>query len=156
MPLSALCLVESGGGTYVLPLGNVVEMLRLGTSEGETRRRELGGQGVISLRGRTIPLVDLSSLLGSPEAARSAQIAEDAYVVVVGIGDRQIGLCVDALVGEQEVVIKSMGTLLGDIPGLSGATILGDGQVALIVDVAKAAQRVQSMDRIESEAHLVA
>ena len=142
-------LVESGGGTYVLPLGNVVEMLRLGTSEGETSRRKLGGQGVISLRGRTIPLVDLSSLLGNLEAARSAQIAEDAYVVVVGIGDRQIGLCVDALVGEQEVVIKSMGTLLGDIPGLSGATILGDGQVALIVDVAKAAERVQSMDRLE-------
>lgn len=142
-------LVESGGGTYVLPLGNVVEMLRLGTSEGETSRRQLGGQVVISLRGRTIPLVDLSRLLGDPDAAQSRRIAENAYVVVVGIGERQIGLCVDALVGEQEVVIKSMGTLLGDIPGLSGATILGDGEVALIVDVAKAAERVQSVDRME-------
>ena len=149
-------LVESGGGTYVLPLGNVVEMLRLGTSEGETSQRKLGGRAVISLRGRTIPLVNLTHLLGDPKAARSAQIDEDAYVVVVGIGERQIGLCVDALVGEQEVVIKSMGTLLGDIPGLSGATILGDGEVALIVDVAKAAERVQSADLREREACIAA
>ena len=132
-------LVQSGGGTYVLPLGSVAEMLRLGMDKGETGRRILGGQAVISLRGRTIPLVNLSDLLsGSSEATRPERIAEEAYVVVVGAGSRQVGLCVDALVGEQEVVIKSLGTLLGDIPGLSGATILGDGRVALIVDVAKA------------------
>ncbi len=114
-------LVEAGGGTYVLPLGGVVEMLRLGTNEGETARRTLGGQAVINLRGRTIPLANLSDLLcGSPDASRPARIADEAYVVVAGAGDRQVGLCVDALVGEQEVVIKSLGTLLGDIPGLSG------------------------------------
>ena len=142
-------LVESGGGTYVLPLGNVVEMLRLGTSEGDTHQRTLGGQAVISLRGRTIPLAYLSDLLaGNPGATQAAQIPKQAFVVVVGIGDRQIGLCVDALVGEQEVVIKSMGTLLGDIPGLSGATILGDGEVALIVDVTKASERIQSIERL--------
>ncbi len=67
-------LVESGGGTYVLPLGNVVEMLGLGTSEGEIKQRSLGGQAVISLRGRTIPLANLDNLLcGDMEAARSAQ-----------------------------------------------------------------------------------
>lgn len=132
-------LVQSGGGTYVLPMGSVVEMLRLGTGDGGTLRRTLGGQAIISLRGRTIPLANLSDLLcGSPDATRPEQIADEAYVVVAGAGNRQIGLCVDALVGEQEVVIKSLGTMLGDIPGLSGATILGDGRVALIVDVAKA------------------
>lgn len=132
-------LVRSGGGTYVLPLGGVVEMLRLGRDDGETRPLTLGGQAVISLRGRTVPLANLSDLLcGSREATRPERIADEAYVVVAGAGSRQVGLCVDALVGEQEVVIKSLGTLLGDIPGLSGATILGDGRVALIVDVAKA------------------
>ena len=136
-------LVEATGGTYVLPLGSVIEMLRLGTSDGETARRTLGGQAVINLRGRTIPLANLSDLLcGDPEATRPERISEEAYVVVAGAGDRQVGLCVDALVGEQEVVIKSVGTLLGDIPGLSGATILGDGQVALIVDIAKAVAQV--------------
>ena len=153
-------LVEAGGGTYVLPLGGVVEMLRLGTDEGETARRTLGGQAVINLRGRTIPLANLSDLLcGSPDASRPARIADEAYVVVAGAGDRQVGLCVEALVGEQEVVIKSLGTLLGDIPGLSGATILGDGRVALIVDIAKAVARVTtrqvSAGRLETERHLV-
>ncbi len=77
-------------------------------------------------------------LCGDPDATRSDHIADDAYVVVIGFGETQVDLCVDALVGEQEVVIKSLGTLLGDIAGLAGATILGDGRVALIVDVAKA------------------
>ncbi len=140
-------LAKSGGGTYVLSLGSIVEMLRLGSAEGETRPRTLGGRPVISLRGRTIPLMDLSALLSAEAGGRSPKVADDAYVVVVGLGDRQVGLCVDALVGEQEVVIKSMGTLLGDIPGLAGATILGDGQVALIVDVAKAVEQVQDAGR---------
>ena len=145
-------LVESGGGTYVLPLGNIVEMLRLGTSEEDTEQRTLGGQPVISVRGRTVPLVNLTSLLGgNADAPWTAKIAEDAFVVIVGIGTRQIGLCVDALLGEQEVVIKSMGTLLGDIPGLAGATILGDGEVALIVDVLKATERIESTDWTKRE-----
>ena len=131
-------LVESGGGFYVLPLGNVVELLMLGTGQNEVSRRTLAGQAVIDLRGRTIPLASLSALLqGRADATRPEEIAENAFVVVVGIGDKQLGLCVDGLAGEQEVVIKSLGTLLGTLPGLSGATILGDGRVALIVDLPK-------------------
>ena len=138
-------LVEAGGGTYVLPLGNVGEMLRLGSGDGAMRRLTLGGQAIINLRGRTIPLANLSDLLcGSPDATRPERIADEAYVIVAGTGSRQIGLCVDALVGEQEVVIKSLGTLLGDIPGLSGATILGDGRVALIVDIAQAVAQISA------------
>ena len=144
-------LVNAGGGTYVLPLGNVVEMLRLGTAEGETPRRTLGGQAVINLRGRTIPLANLSDLLcGSLDATRPEHVSDEAYVVVVGAGDRQVGLCVETLVGEQEVVIKSVGALLGDVPGLSGATILGDGRVALIVDIGKAVERIAAV-RIGAE-----
>ncbi|MGI4787688.1 MAG: chemotaxis protein CheW, partial [Janthinobacterium lividum] len=131
-------LVESGGGDYVLPLGNVVELLMLGTGQNEVCRRTLAGQAVIDLRGRTIPLASLSGLLqGRLEATQPEEIAANAFVVVVGAGDKQLGLCVDGLAGEQEVVIKSLGTLLGDLPGLSGATILGDGRVALIVDLPK-------------------
>ena len=131
-------LVESGGGFYVLPLGNVVELLMLGTGQNEVSRRTLAGQAVIDLRGRTIPLASLSALLqGRADATSPEEIAAEAFVVVVGIGDKQLGLCVDGLAGEQEVVIKSLGTLLGSLPGLSGATILGDGRVALIVDLPK-------------------
>ena len=129
-------LVESGGGFYVLPLSNVVELLLLGTGQNEVSRQTLAGQAVIHLRGRTIPLASLSGLLaGRREATHPDEIAGTAFVVVVGVGDKQLGLCVDGLAGEQEVVIKSLGTLLGDLPGLSGATILGDGRVALIVDL---------------------
>lgn len=134
-------LVSAGGGTYVLPLGNVVELLRLGTRDGEVARCAVGGQGMIVVRGRTVPLANLADVLcGDARASRAERIAEDAYVVVVGWAEKQVGLCVDALVGEQEVVIKSLGTLLGDLPGLSGATILGDGRVGLIVDCAKAVE----------------
>ena len=131
-------LVKSGGGYYVLPLGNVIELLMLGTGQNEVSRQTLAGQAVIHLRGRTIPLASLSGLLaGRRDATHPDEIADTAYVVVVGVGDKQLGLCVDGLAGEQEVVIKSLGTLLGDLPGLSGATILGDGRVALIVDLPK-------------------
>jgi two-component system chemotaxis sensor kinase CheA len=135
-------LVSVAGGTYVLPLGSVVEMLRLG-SESELTRTTVGGQAVMVLRGRTVPLASLADVLGGDSRATDpSRIAPDAYVVVVGLGDKQVGLCVDALVGEQEVVIKSLGALLGDIPGISGATILGDGHVALIVDAAKAVESI--------------
>ena len=129
-------LVESGGGSYVLPLSSVVELLALGHDE--VSRQTLAGQAVVNLRGRTIPLANLSALLqGRASATRPEEIAENAFVAVVAVGDKQLGLCVDRLAGEQEVVIKSLGALLGDLPGLSGATILGDGRVALILDLPK-------------------
>jgi two-component system chemotaxis sensor kinase CheA len=137
-------LVSAGGGTYVIPLSSVVEMLRLGEDNGGITRRTVGGQAVIVLRGKTVPLASVADVLcGNPRATSADRIAEDAYVVIVGFGEKQVGLCVDALAGEQEVVIKSLGMLLGDITGLSGATILGDGRVALIMDVAKAVESIR-------------
>ncbi|MEO7719334.1 MAG: chemotaxis protein CheA [Capsulimonas sp.] len=137
-------LVSAGGGTYVIPLSSVVEMLRLGEDNGGITRRTVGGQAVIVLRGKTVPLASVADVLcGNPRATSAERIAEDAYVVIVGFGEKQVGLCVDALAGEQEVVIKSLGMLLGDITGLSGATILGDGRVALIMDVAKAVESIR-------------
>ena len=139
-------LVQAGGGTYVIPLSSVVEMLRLGESNGGIVRRTVGGQAVIVLRGKTVPLANVADVLcGDPRATSAERIPDDAYVVIVGFGEKQIGLCVDALAGEQEVVIKSLGMLLGDITGLSGATILGDGRVALIMDVAKAVESIRDV-----------
>ena len=142
-------LVTAGTGTYVLPLGSVVEMLQLGTSERESEgaisRGTVGGNAVLMLRGRTIPLVNMLHLLaGDSSATHSDQIAENAYVVVVGWAEKQIGLCVDALQSEQDVVIKSLGALLGDMRGISGATILGDGRVGLIVDPARAMECLEA------------
>jgi len=112
-------------------------MLRLGHNK-DISRTTIAGQSAIVVRGRTIPLGGLAEMLsGSPDYASPQTIGEDAHVVVVGHGDRHVGICVDAVDGEQEVVIKNMGPLLGEIPGISGASILGDGRVALIVDISR-------------------
>ena len=137
-------LVTADGGTYVFPLGSVVEMVRLGTHPGDLAPRVVGGQAAVALRDRTIPLLSLSHLLRGSGASAPGSIPPDAYVVVVGLGAAQVGLCVDSLIGEQEVVIKSLGSLLEETPGLSGATILGDGRVALIVDTAKAVRSLKA------------
>ena len=137
-------LVEAGGGTYVLPLGSVVEMLRLGTADEVRPAADPGRAGGHQSARADDPAGESVRPARAATGQRRGRsgLPRGAFVVVVGVGDRQVGLCVDALVGEQEVVIKSLGTLLGDIPGLSGATILGDGRVALIVDVAKAVNEI--------------
>ena len=68
-------------------------------------------------------------------AISNGEAGTHSFVVAVRLGDRQVGLVVDKLLGEQEVVIKSLGEFIGDVDGIAGATILGDGSVAMIVDV---------------------
>ncbi len=123
-------LVRVANVVYVLPLGSVVETLRVATQDIQSVR----GREVVVIRGETVPLVRLRRTFGRVGAA-SEPSADAAYVVVVGLADRRLGLVVDRLVGEQEVVIKSLNRFCGEVRGISGATILGDGNVALIVDV---------------------
>ncbi len=82
------------------------------------------------VRGKVLPLVKLSRLFND----KSSRPGKKLYVVVLGAGNRRVGVIVDVLLGEQEIVIKSLGNYLGQINGISGATILGDGRVALIID----------------------
>lgn len=134
-------LVRAGGSIHVIPLSSVVETLRL--DHCGFNRSTVSGRTVLDLRGQTVPLVDLNLLLeGDPRATSPDMIPEKAHVVVVGVGQRQVGLCVDSFAGEQEVVIKSLGKLLGDVPGLTGAAIIGDGRVALVVDAVRAVQSI--------------
>lgn len=144
-------LVIARGQTYIIPLSSVIEMLNLGDDE-EFTRSTVAGQAVVIARGRTIPLLSLGDLLeGNHGAGDPGRIGNDALVVVVGHGENRVGICVDAVAGEQEVVIKSMGSLLGEISGLSGASILGDGRVALIVDVTKAIEDARYINRAAAE-----
>jgi two-component system chemotaxis sensor kinase CheA len=87
---------------------------------------------VIHLRDSTIPLLRLSQIFNFPPAAGDFQ---KAFVVIIATGTKQIGLVVDSLVGEQEVVIKPLADYLQENSGFSGATILGDGRISLILDV---------------------
>ncbi len=122
-------LVSVNNSVYVLPLGSVVETLLVQHSQ----IQRVNKQEVIVIRGLTMPLVRLRAAFATGEGQLAD--SDEAYVVVVGLAEKRVGLVVDGLIGEQEVVIKSLSRFCGDVPGVSGATILGDGNVALIVDV---------------------
>ena len=119
-------MVTLGEQVYAFPLTNVVETMHVRPSE----IRRIRNNEVVVVRGQVLPLVRLAHLFQVPDAG-----GEQLFAVVVGSGERRVGIIVDRLLGEQEIVIKSLGEYLGRIPGLAGATILGDGRVALIVDV---------------------
>ena len=118
-----------GCETYIVPLVSIVESLQI--KAGGVNRLSNAGE-VISFRGDYLPLLRLHELFGVEP--RSRAIHEGLVVVVEGDGQR-VGLFVDDLRGQQQVVIKSLETNYGHVPGISGATILGDGAVALILDV---------------------
>jgi two-component system, chemotaxis family, sensor kinase CheA len=121
--------VAVGTETYIVPLISIVESMQLKAS-GVTRLS--GRSEVLSFRGDYLPIIRLHELFGVEP--RSRALHEGLVVVAEGEG-RRIGLFVDDLLGQQQVVIKSLQANYGHIDGVSGATILGDGSVALILDV---------------------
>ncbi|MBP2665529.1 MAG: chemotaxis protein CheA [Firmicutes bacterium] len=123
-------LIQVHEETYAIPLGSIDSTINITPADIRTIQQ----QEVILLRGQIIPLVRLGKKLGIMEAA-DFEDSQELYVVIVQAGDNKIGLLVDSLVGQQEIVIKSLGKLLTGIRQIAGATILGDGQVVLILDV---------------------
>lgn len=123
-------LVQVQAETYAIPLGSIDSTINITPEDIRTIQQ----QEVILLRGQIIPLVRLGRSLGIMNADGFAA-GQELYVVIVQSGDHKIGLLVDALVGQQEIVIKSLGKILTGIRQIAGATILGDGQVVLILDV---------------------
>ncbi len=122
-------LVSSSGVIYVMPLASVVETLTIEPSEIQTIR----GKEIIRRRDSIIPLLRLNTTLG--REAMEIESNDKNVIVVVKVDDRSVGIVVDTLMERQEIVVKSLGKYLGDIEGIAGATILGDGRVALILDV---------------------
>ncbi len=123
-------MVKLGGQSFALPLASVLEILDLDL--GATK--VVDGQMVIMVRNRALPLFYLSDWLVS-DVGYVANKDGHGHVVVVNSGGRQIGFVVDQLIGQEEVVIKALGAKLHGLDGLAGATITGDGQIALILDV---------------------
>ncbi len=121
-------LVKVRENVLAIPLVNVVEILHVEID----RIKTMHSHEVTVVRGNVLPLFSLSKVLGwqSDEDKRTK-----LPVVVAGISDKRVGFVVDSLMGEQEIVIKPLGDYLGQISGLAGATIMGDGRVALILDV---------------------
>ena len=120
-------LVAVQGTVYVMPLASVTETLLIEQREILTIR----GRSVIRLRNNVIPLATLDSASGRRSAGREGK----CFIVVAKDGEKSIGVVVDELMEQQEFVVKPLGKFLVDIRGIAGATILGDGQVGLILDV---------------------
>lgn len=120
-------MVTVAEGTYAIPLDAVSETTKIEAAV----LTDVGGRKAVTLRDQVLGIVELRDLLGLP---RNTQKQEILPVVVITDNDRRLGLIVDRLLERQEVVIKPLGTYLGDIDGISGATIMGDGSVVLILD----------------------
>ena len=114
---------------FSLPLVNVNEIFHLDL----TKTNVMDGKRVVLVRGKTLPLYYLNNWLVEGES--NAPLPESGHVVVVHIGTQKVGFIVDELIGQEEVVIKPLGAMLHGISGLAGATITGDGGIALILDI---------------------
>ncbi|MGB5742791.1 MAG: chemotaxis protein CheA, partial [Sedimenticolaceae bacterium] len=123
-------MVILGQQPFALPLASVVEIFNLDP----TRTNTVDGQLTVRLRDRALPLFHLRDWLVAGKAGDHAA-GRQGHVVVVNVGGIQVGLVVDFLVGQEEVVIKPLGALLQGLEGMAGATITGDGKIALILDV---------------------
>ena len=137
-------LVREAEQIFTLPLTSVTEILRHRPQD----TFSIEGFRVVTLRGKTIPLVDLGDLLNM---RRRQTDGRHKFVVIVSTSFREVGLVVDGLMGEREVVIKSIDNNFHPVEGFSGATILGDGRVSLIVDVSALLRMMKNASMVTHE-----
>ncbi len=123
-------LVEVQTEIYAIPLASIDSTINITHDDIKT----IQNKETIVIRGEIIPIVRLDQALNVPRVDDKA--SEEIYVVIVHIGNKKCGIMVDKLIGQQEIVIKALGKLLSGIKVISGATVLGNGQIALILDVA--------------------
>jgi two-component system chemotaxis sensor kinase CheA len=125
-------VIKGSRETYVLPMSAIVECLRPSRDD---IHNLVGGRGLLQLRGNLVPVVHLSDLL---DMGGEDSESDERVVIIADAGDgTRLGIIVDELLGHQQVVVKSMEESYGAVPGVAGATILGNGRVALILDVEK-------------------
>ncbi len=126
-------VIDTCGQTFCIPLNSVLESIMVRLSDIVT----VEGHEVISLRGRTLPLLHLSRMFGllGNGAEQGYADPDRIYVVIVGLAQHRVGLVVDELVGQQDVVIKPLGSALRSVPGIAGATELGANRTVLLLDV---------------------
>jgi len=122
-------LVASQEDLFAVPLSNVIETVRIVEEDIYT----IEGRSVLKLRNEVLPLVNMADIFNIEKILIPEKYL---YVVILGLGATKVGLIVDRFIGQEEIVIKSLGEFLKGLPGIAGATIRGDGRVTLIVDVA--------------------
>jgi len=124
-------LISVGDDSYAIPLTGIVESLYLS----DVAVSSVKGKPVVRWRDRVLPLLHLREFFATPHLSSSPLNHDKQAIVIVSWGKLQVGLIVDDLIGKQEIVVKSLSPLLGNVPGISGCTILGDGRIALIIDI---------------------
>ena len=129
-------LIKINNETYALPMNNVIEIVRKPKDEIDS----INGQTVAVIRDKPIPLVWLHDYFGIPRGNER----KNTLIVILGIAEKRLGLVVDELIGNQEIVVTNLGSYIGKVEGISGATILGDRSVACILDVAGIFKMVNS------------
>ncbi|MCY7486512.1 chemotaxis protein CheA [Paenibacillus alvei] len=129
MSILSAMLFRLGSEKYAIPLSSIVETSLV---KKEKIRRVHGGIRMVDYRDSVIPLLSLSTLFDCPNYSDMEE--EEIEIIIVRKGERLAALAIDDFIGQSEIVLKPLGTYLKNTPGFSGATILGDGQVALIID----------------------
>lgn len=137
-------LIKLQETTYALPMNSVIEIVRIPKKE----IHSVKGQAVVKIREKMVPLIGLHDLFKMPNSKRKTK---HVFIVVIGLAEKRLGLVVDELIGSQEIVVKSVGSYIGQVEGVSGATILGDGSVALILDVTGIFKLAHNLKSVESE-----
>lgn len=129
-------LVNVVGETVVIPLNSVIEVVRVPKKQ----IYMVNHTECIKLRDTVHPLIDIDKQLYGTKSNGHDQ--DWQYIVIVGIAEKRFGIKVDDLIGQKEVVIKSLGNYLGNIDGLAGSTIMGDGKVVIILDIAELVHKI--------------
>jgi two-component system chemotaxis sensor kinase CheA len=123
-------LVRVSEEIYALPLSSVIEVV----STVDNKISTVQMAEVIRIRDQVYPLLRLENVLSIPSMEDEER---GQYVVLIGLAEQRIGIVVDELLGQKEIVVKSLGDYLEDVPGIAGSTILGDGRVIMIIDIAE-------------------
>jgi two-component system chemotaxis sensor kinase CheA len=129
-------LVKVLNETIILPLSSVVEVVKVPKKE----IYNVNKTECIKLRNRVLPLINIENLLYHKDTLKIDE--EKQFIVVIGLAEKRYGIKVDQLVGQKEIVIKSLGKYLGNIEGIAGSTIMGDGTVVMIADIAEIINKI--------------
>lgn len=130
-------VVKVGNEIMVIPLSSVIEAVRMHVEDIQT----INGKEVIKVRDDILPLVDINEILYGKKNNIEDRVWQ--YVVTVGVAEQRFGIKVDELIGQKEIVIKSLGNYLGSVNGVAGSTIMGDGTVIMILDIGEILQVVK-------------
>ena len=131
-------LVKVIGETIVLPLNSVIEVVKINKHEIYT----INQTECIKLRDRVLPLINIDQILYHSDTMQST--SDHQFIVVIGLAEKRYGIKVDSLIGQKEIVIKSLGKYLGNIEGIAGSTIMGDGKVVMIADIAEIINKLKN------------